>query len=262
MCFRVRAVVLIGVIAGVFAPVSFGRQAAGLDAATILAKASAALTGGAPVTTAVQTGTVAYSAGSDEETGPVELETADYFDSKLLMHLSGGDRLEILHQNAGAWAGADAVRHAQAMHNALTSAPWFFPALLVNGWIADASFSVTSVGLEQRNGISVQHLHCVRVLAGQADATTAAMIQTATAMELYLDNATFLPIALEYNAHPDANELQNIPVRIEYGSYGAAGSGNTPYHIQKYLQGTLLLDIAVSEVALNVTIPASEFSLQ
>ncbi len=102
-------------------------------ASAILAQASSALTGGVAVNTGVETGTVAYTAGSDDESGPVELETSGYFDGKLLMHLNNGDKLEILHQDAGVWAVGDAVRRPMAMHNALTSAPWFFPALLVNG---------------------------------------------------------------------------------------------------------------------------------
>ena len=91
---------------------------------------------------------------------------------------------------------------------------------------------------------------------------TTALIQQASAMDLYLDSTTYLPVALEFNTHPENNALQDIPVRIEYGDYRAAGTGKAPYRIQKYLQGTLLLDIAVSSVAVNPGIPSTEFSLR
>ncbi len=260
--FDGRAVVCLGALLAFMPALGFSQQLVAADASAILAQASSALTGGVPVSSAIETGTVAYTAGSDDENGPVELETSGYFDSKLLMHLNNGDKLEILHQDAGVWAGSDAVRRPLAMHNALTSAPWFFPALLVNGWITDKSFSVSSLGTEERNGVTVQHLRCLRVLPGQIDATTMGLIQKASAMDLFLDSTTLLPLALEFNAHPDNNELQDIPVRIEYGDYRALGSGKAPYHIQKYLQGTLLLDIVVSDVNLNAAIPPTEFNLQ
>lgn len=230
--------------------------------ALALASANAALTGGAPVTGAVLTGTVSYFAGSDEETGAVTLEASGFFDSKLTLRLSGGDRTEIQQPWSGAWAGADGVQHSWPLHNSLASSAWFFPALLVEGWITQPSFSVSSVAAEQRNGIAVQHLRCVRILPDAADALTTAHVQRAGAMDLFLDSATFLPVALEFNTHPDNNALMDIPVRIEFSDYRAAGSGKAPFHIQKYLQNTLLLDISLTSVDLNPVIASSDFTLQ
>jgi len=257
--FRGGTVVCLGAI--ISCGISFGQQGSAADASSILTQASAAL-GSAGVSGVVLHGTAIYTAGSDEEGGPAELESSGYFDSKVLLHMNNGDRLEILHHDSGVWAGSDAARHPLAAHNAMISAPWFFPALIVNGWVTDQKFSVSSLGTEQRDGASVLHLRCVRAPQGEADAATTAVIQRASAMDLFLDSTTCLAVALEFNTHPDNNALQDIPVRIEYGDYRAEGATKAPYRIQKYLQGTLLLDIAVSSVAVNPVIPSTEFSLQ
>jgi hypothetical protein len=231
-------------------------------ALAILTNANAALNGTAPVSRAILTGAAAYTAGSDEETGDVTLEASGYFDSKLLMHLSGGTRQEIQRQWGGAWAGTDAAQHQAAFHNSLTSAVWFFPNLVIEGWLAGGDFSVSNIGAEERNGIAVAHVRCVRVLPGQIDATTAALVQQASAMDLFLDAATLLPVALEFDAHPDDNALQNIPVRIEFGDYRAAGSGKAPFRVQKYLQNTLLLDISIGSIDVNAALQESDFKIQ
>jgi hypothetical protein len=48
------------------------------------------------------------------------------------------------------------------LHNSLSWAPWFFPALAVGGLVQDPSFTVSYVGQETDAGLTVQHLRATR----------------------------------------------------------------------------------------------------
>lgn len=230
-------------------------------AIAILTSASNALSGGTPLSTVVMTGNASYTAGSSRDSGPVTLEASGFFDSRCTLQLSSGARTEIQQQWSGSWSGPDGVPHAMALHNLMSSSSWFFPPLLVNGWLADTYSSISVVGSEERNGIAVHHLRCARALQTPTDGVTAQLVANAGTMDLFLDSATFLPAAIEFNIHPDNNEQQNIPVRIEFSDYQAAGLGKAPFRIQKFLQNTLLLDITISSVNLNAAIPSTDFPL-
>jgi hypothetical protein len=80
--------------------------------------------------------------------------------------------------------------------------------------------------------------------------------------DLYLDAKTFLPVALSFSAHPDTNALVNIPVQVQFSNYQTVGGVRVPFHVQKYLQGSLFLDLAASQAVLNSGLPDSDFSIQ
>jgi hypothetical protein len=225
----------------------------------ILTKATSAL-GASAITGIAMTGVVTYSAGSDQDSGPIQMQAIGLFDAAVYMNLSSGKRAEISHRDTGAWAGPDGVSHSIPFHNSLTIPGWFSPSLIVHACLTDKSFLASNIGTEERNGISVEHIRCSRRFE-QNGASTAGLL-SGVAMELFLDHATSLPVACEFNTHPDNNELLNIPVRIEFSDYQTAGTSRAPFRIQKYLQNTLLLDISVSAVTLNPTLPSTDFSLQ
>jgi hypothetical protein len=229
----------------------FGKDAQAIAALT---RAAQALVTGGPVASVVVSGSAAYSAGSDEETVQISFTASGLHDSQMVLERSAGAITEVRHQGVGSWSGLDNVVHPFARHNTWTSTSWFFPALLVNSWIADPELTVTDLGQEQRNGIAVEHLRCFRTPAGRMDAGTAALIAAASQMELFLDSTSALPVGFEYNTHPDANEGIDIPVRIEFGGYQSIASGTAPFHIQQFLQGTLLLDITASNIAPSASV--------
>jgi hypothetical protein len=229
-------------------------------ALTILSGASNALNGITAINSAILTGTATYAAGSDELTGGITLEGSGPY-SKVLLSLSDGARSEVQGDTDGVWSGVDGVQHRIPLNNSLGPSSWFFPPLLVNTLIADRSFSISGVAAENRNGIAVQHIQFARTPAGQSDATTIALLQQASQTDLYLDSATNLPVALEFSTHPNDNALQDIHVRIEFGDYRTVGQIKAPFHISKYLQNTLLLDISINSIEVNPAVPASDFSI-
>src|SRR5207245_10652805 len=115
---------------------------------------------------------------------------------------------------------------------------------------------------ETHNNVAVQHLQLSRVVSGQASDTTAALLQALSTTDLYLDATSFLPVAVNFNVHPDDNAGLNLPVEIQFGNYQLANGVLAPLHVQKLLQGSLLLDVNISAVTINSGIPESEFTFQ
>ena len=80
-------------------------------------------------------------------------------------------------------------------------------------------------------------------------------------MDFYLDTTTLLPLAASFNAHPDNNGNADLLTEIEFSDYQKVNGVLVPMRIRKYVQGSLLLDIVVSNVALNTGLGHAEFAL-
>jgi hypothetical protein len=99
-----------------------------------------------------------------------------------------------------------------------------------------------------------------RVAPGQAP-QVAATIQSLSAEDVYLDASSYLPLFLDFNTHPDDDLGRNIPVDIAFGAYQHIGGVTVPTRLQKFLNGTLLLDLSISSAKVNSGLPASNFAV-
>ena len=230
------------------------------QAVAILTKALAALNGATVLTDATVPATATYIAGGDTETGTATLE-AKANKSRVALNLSGGQRLEIRNGAAGDWIGPDGILHPMAKRYCWTDATWFFPGLTLQTSISDPQVVAVYVGLETRNGGAVQHLQLFRIDPLQPAGMTAE-IQSLSTLDLYLGAQTYLPVALDFNMHPDDNFGVNIPVEIQFSDYRSTKNVTAPFHIQKLLQNTLLFDLTVTSITINSGIPDTEFTVQ
>jgi hypothetical protein len=230
------------------------------QAVTLIASSLKALTGGVAVNDVTLQASATYVAGSDEESGTATLTASGNRQSLVQLNLSGGTRQEIRDGPAGAWSGPDGTAHSMASHNCLTDAPWFFPALILEALQADSTLGVAYLGPVQWNGLATIHLQFFHIVPGQTPAMTA-QIQSLSTLDLYLDPKSLLPLALSFNTHPDTDASTNIPVEIQFGNFQNSNGALVPFHIQKFLQRTLLLDLTVSSVVLNSGVPQSAFAL-
>jgi hypothetical protein len=176
------------------------------------------------------------------------------------LSLSGGARQEIRNGPAGAWSGPDGTARSMATHNCLTDAPWFFPTLILEALQTDSTLGVAYLGPVEWNGLATIHLQFFHIVPGQTPAMTA-QIQSLSTLDLYLDPKSLLPLALGFNTHPDTDAGTNIPVEIQFGNFQNNNGALVPFHVQKYLQGSLLLDLVVTSVSINPGVPASVFTL-
>jgi hypothetical protein len=225
---------------------------ASTQAVTILAQSLAAMGGSASLTDIVLTGTVERILGSDDETGTVTYKAVATA-NRLDLSLSDGTRSEIRNNAsinpAGNWIGPDGVVHEILLHNLQTDAGWFPVYTLAN--VASSLEGVLSyVGPETKNAVSVIHIRFSQPQQN-APASIATLQQHLTQMDFYLDSSTLLPVALDFNTHPDNNALLDIPVEIRFSEYRTTNSLTIPFHVQQFLNGTLFLELQFQQASIN-----------
>ncbi len=230
------------------------------QALTLISSSLKALTGQAAVNDATFQATASYVAGSDQESGSATLTARGNQESLVQLNLDDGTRQEIRNGPAGAWSGPDGTAHSMAIHNCWTDGSWFLPTLTLQAVLADPQLAVAYLGPDATKGRPLLHLQVARVLPGQS-ASVAAAILRLSAMDFYFDPQSFLPLVLDFNTHPDSDAGTNIPVEIQFGNFQSTSGALVPFHIQKYLQGTLTLDLVVTKVAINSGVPSSVFTL-
>jgi hypothetical protein len=89
-----------------------------------------------------------------------------------------------------------------------------------------------------------------------------AQIQRLSLVDLYLDAASYLPLILGFKTHADDDLNIEIPVEIQFADYRLVNGVRLPFRIRKFLQGSLLLDIALSGARVNSGLPDSLFAVQ
>jgi len=235
------------------------------QAAALLSQSASALAGPTPLADVTLIGTAESIIGSEDETGAVSLKATASGQSRIDLSLSDGNHSEVRSLDAsdnlvGSWSGPDGVQHPISYHNLLTDSSWFFPALTMRRLAAVSGLVATYIGPETLNGQSVLHASFLQPAAETG--ANAATIQHLTQIDAYFDTATFLPVALSFVAHPDGNELIDIPVQIFFSNYQSVNGVQAPYRVQKMLNGTLVLDVHLQSVVLNSGLSASAFAVQ
>ena len=146
-----------------------------------------------------------------------------------------------------------------AIHNCWVDAAWFFPALTLQGLQTDATLGAVYLGATQWNGVAAVQLEFFHIIPWQtADMT--AEIQNLSVVDLYLDPKSLLPLAEDYNTHPDNDFIRTIPVGIRFGNYQPVAGVAVPFHMQRYFQGTLVLDLTLTNAAINSGVTAALFA--
>ena len=206
---------------------------------------------------------VNYTAGSDAETGTAVLEASGIDEFSSVLTLTSGTQTQVRQGTTEAVTGVNGQQHIAALHNSLYPAPWFMPALLVQEWLRPTNnVTLVSATNEVRNGQNVIHINAYRLPSGQFDALTGSYLLQASTADLYLDASTLLPLYLDFMAHPDNDELTDFPVTIAFQGYRSVSGVQIPFHIQRFLQRSLLLDLTLSSAAINLGVPQSDFAIQ
>jgi hypothetical protein len=233
-------------------------------AVAALGKSLAVMSGSASFTDATLTGKARRIAGSDDESGTAILKVTAAGDSRMDLSLPSGPRGEIHTSSAdptnpaGSWSAADGARHSAANHNLYTDSSWFFPALTVSRLVSSQNFILSYAGQESRNGRSVLHVTASRQFS-DASSRTATLLQHLSQMDLYLDSATMLPVALAFNTHPDNDAGRDIPVEIRFSDYRLTNGAQVPFHVQKFINNSLVLDLQFETATFNTGLSASDF---
>lgn len=231
------------------------------QAVSLANQALAALVGTAQVSDVTLTGTATRTADSDVETGNITLKALGYGDARLDLSSSSGTRSDVRNLSngpGGFWVGLDGTSHALALHNCMTDAAWFFPALSILSQLSNANLIATYVGPETRAGANVYHIQ----LSIQSPGDTTGMPQRLSAEDVYLNASTYLPVAVLFNTHPDNDALTNIAVEVDFENYQQVNGVEIPFQVQMLLNGSLFLEATVESAVLNSGLPQSDFTSQ
>ena len=217
-------------------------------------QAMLALTGGNPVGSVTESGTVTRTVGSDQQQGSLTLQSSGVMTNQISLSLTRGTLAETRTWNngdpGGSWTGFDGVRHPMALHNCWTDAVWFFPALSLLSDYADPNLVFADLGQQQYNGGSVEHIQVYRTASG-LDPNDLQLLAHLSTVDYYLDSQTALPVAIAFATHPDTDFTVGIPVMAVYTNYTAINGIQTPLQITRSLNGTIMLQVSISSASPN-----------
>jgi hypothetical protein len=233
--------------------------------AILLAKTSiAALTGGLSISDVTLNASVTSIVGPDSATGTATFQAKGISEARVDLTLPSGTISDTRNISnglpGGAWQKKGLNVTPYALHNSWTDAAWFFPALSSLSQTSNSHYIFNYVGLEQRGGISTQHLLIYQVFP--QDTGNAWNIPRVSAMEFFLDASSFLPLAITFNTHPDDDMGTVIPVEIRFANYRTVSGVQVPTHLQQILNGTLRLDVSITDTVVNSNLADTVFSLQ
>lgn len=211
-----------------------------------------------PVANVQMSGTANWTYGSDQQTGTVTLQANANGQSRMLLQMPSGSRVETQNpysesQRQCTWSGADAVVHSSAVHHCWLDAIWFLPAITMQTG-AGAADDVPSVAQSTNPG--QVRIHRERHLVDVDSAQTAQFIAHLSAVDLDLEAATGLPLLLAYAAHPDNDAGIDMAVEVRYGAYSTFSGVTVPTHIQKFINHSLILDLQITSVQVQLAAPA------
>lgn len=229
----------------------------------LLQQSLAAQLGNTQVFDTTLNGTVRRIAGSDDESGTV-VYMALPSSSRLAMTLPSGAWLEIRSSGlspTGQWSGPDGVVHAIPVQNLLVDSPWF-PVFLLSNLGSSVNTVVTYVGPETlESGVNAIHLTATQQFP-DIPGDSGVLLQHLSQVEIFLSSTTSLPLKLTFDSHPDTNVLTNFKTEIAFSDYRNVNGAQIPFHVQKSVNGSLMLDLQFQSVSLNSGITPTQIAPQ
>lgn len=230
---------------------------------SVLQRSLAALVGTTAVKDVTLSANANWIAGSDNESGSATLKATAIGQGRIDLALAGGQRSEVVDASqtlsTGGWRGPDGTWHPIVAHNLFSDPTWFFPTFLINRALSSPNFAISPLDTETHDGVAVEHLKIYEVGHSAAPKN---LIQNLSQIDLYLDASTLLPVSVSFNTHADNDALTNIPIEIRFSNYQVAQGVSVPYHIQKYIQNGLALDVTITAIQVNSGLSATDFQAQ
>lgn len=230
-------------------------------AITLAQQAIAAVNRGNVISDVTLNASVISILGSDSETGTGTFRATLSGLSRVDLNLSGGTRADVRNfvngSPTGAWSKNGNPSTPYVTHNCWTDAAWFFPVLSSVSQIGSKRFVFKYIGQEQHGGVNTQHIQIFQV--GQQFPSAA--LQHLSSVDVYLDVASSLPLAVATTTHPDNDMNADLPVEVRFTNYQPVSGIMVPFHFQQMLNGGVVLDVTVTSATFNSGLPASLFVL-
>ena len=246
------------------ATVAFAQQPASSPTAlSYAAQSVAAMSGKSVVADVTFVGNVnTWMAGSTTDSGTATLKIKGYGESRIDMQLTISSTLSQIRDASTGIAQGESITAGtgtlSSQQTCRTDAAWFYPLNSAMAIAPNNGIVLSYIGLETLGSEPVQHLQSYGYQQG-LDPASQAQLQLNSTIDYYLDAATLLPVAEDFNVY--TNSTTSIPFQILFLGYQTAGGIVSPQHIQQYVNGTLQLDVTITSVAVNTGTPISVFTI-
>ena len=225
------------------------------DATATLAQISNAFSGNKPVSHVQLSGSATWYSGGNQDTGTATLTAS----------ASGGAQMQLSMTQKGAWtetqsdigfgmdcgwAGSDGVLHSGDALNCLKPVVWFLPSLSLQSSQIPSGIGAADLGMGTVGPGSYHHLQLQAVLSDMPNRLLTDSVQAST-VDIGLDPHTLLASVLRYQVHPDSGAQVQIPIEIRYSNYQTVNGVVVPFTIQRYLNGSLQLQITINSASIN-----------
>ena len=221
------------------------------SANAVLAQLAATFSNGKVVQQVQLSGSATWYAGSLEDSGPTTLTASIDGTSKMQIDLaSTGQRVE---SSTGSgtnsecsWALSDGKSHAVDPGNCWRPSLWFLPTLSLQPSVLPNNLAILDLGdgVVGSSETNYRHLRAKLTFSGVGTELAGELAQRSTS-DLGLDPVAFLPLVLDYSVFPDNGAQTPIQIEIRYLDYHSIDGVQIPFRIQRYLNGSLQLDIQV-----------------
>lgn len=230
------------------------------NSTNILAQMSNAFSRGKAIQNVHLSGNAFWYAGSLEDSGSVELTASKDGSSEMRLILStSGIRTESQGPDTEGgrichWAGNDGKAHEIRSGSCQRSALWFLPTLSLQSAQANRHIAVIDRGSGPVGSGDTVYRHLQSQLSlnmSGLPSTIADEMTKQSKTDIGLDPNSLLPSVVSYSVHPDNGASTSIAVEIHYSDYRLMDGIQIPFHIQRYVNGSLQLDIQVSAAQIN-----------
>jgi hypothetical protein len=250
------------------------------QAASILQQAVTALTGGSPITDVTMTGTITMArtpivpngasttaTGVTTTAGTITYVATANGQGEAIVSFPSSTSTEIRSISGGTptliEVGTNGVSQAIQTQSAWSPHPaWFLPAFVLASGMSSPNYASSYIGPETWNGVAVQHVAVW--LAPPSSAATGALSQLwqgASQHDIYLDPASFLPVAMTFTVHPydptnpdralipyRGNSLDR-PEEVDFSDYQQIHGRPVALHLHSTM--TLAIELVVTDIQIS-----------
>jgi hypothetical protein len=217
-------------------------------------KAETAVSGGKPFKLLNLTASAEWTAGSDHESGTAQLQANIDGSSRIQLALGKASQTEAQTKADSSrscqWTDDAGISHEILGANCFIAIPWFAPGLFTQFSQLPTLTSTSDEGEVSKENSTFHQISFLFNLQGSDNASTKQLVDRSK-VKVFYDPQTFLPTSLQYNIHPDANDLQDIEVRVTFSNYQSVSGVMVPFHVERSVNRTIQLKLDVSNASIE-----------
>jgi hypothetical protein len=225
------------------------------NAGALLAQLSQAISGGFPLKSVTLTGTAIWYGGNREDSGSATLTASAAGAATMQLSLATKGSWTESQSDFGIhaacqWMGNDGAAHEGDRLNCFRPVNWFLPSISLQPTLFPAGVGAADLGTSIVGIDTYRHLQTQAVLAEMPSKLLLRSVQASTT-DVGMDPNTLLPRVLRYQVHPDDGGLVEMTVEIRYSDYHKVDGVEIPFMIERYINGSLQLEIHLSSAQIS-----------